>query len=92
MKFEVKSEILVAILTANYCILAQITKRDVDTFMSMDPPLVPNCVFIADWVSRAGRPPAQSMRLEIKMNGSQPPGVNFLVDFNSQGSAYLFLF
>ena len=72
---------------SNHCnqsVLSQITKKRVDTFMSKVPPLVPNCLFMAKFVSHAKRRPAE-LQLEIKLNGSQPSTVVFSVDVDSQG-------
>ena len=71
------------LLTKYQCFSFQIAKKEVDTLMSKDSPVVPSCVFIANWVSRAGRPPVE-LNLEVKLSGSQPSAVNFLVDVQPQ--------
>ena len=57
--------------------------------MSKDPAVIPSCVFIANRVSRVGRPSVE-LNLEIKMSGSQPSAVNFLVDVHPQEGTQLF--
>ena len=68
------------------CFLFQIAKKDVNTLMSKDPAVIPSCVFIANWVSRVERPSVE-LNLEIKLSGSQPSAVNFLVDIHPQEGA-----
>ena len=75
------------ILTNYQSFLFQIAKKDVDTLVSKDPPFEPSCIFIANWVSCGQRLPVE-LNLQIKLNGSQPSGVNFLVDVNPQRGAY----
>ena len=77
---------LFILLTKYQCFLIQIAKKDVNTSMSKVPPVVPSCVFIANWVSQAGKPPVK-LNLEVKLSGSKPPAVNFLVDVQPQKGA-----
>ena len=52
--------------------------------MSMDPPVVPECLFMAKCVSHDRRQPTE-LELDIMLNGSKPALAKFSVDVNSQG-------
>ena len=77
---------IMVVLLTKYFFLFQIEKEDVDTFMLRSPPAVPHCVFIANCALHVERPPVE-LNLKIKLSGSEPPGVNFLVDVHPRKGA-----
>ena len=52
--------------------------------MSRKPPVVPRCLFVAKFVSRAKKSPTD-LDLVITLEGSQPKAINFSVDIDSGG-------
>ena len=59
--------------------------------MSKDPPVIPKCDFIANWISQGGRLPVE-LNLEVKLSGSQQSPVYFSVDVHPQRGAYTVVF